>query len=99
MQPAVKSKNRSQEASHENFIIYTDTDKSIQIWQWVKRQQGRPNACREHHYKTWQSGDSLIQKLQNIAISLDEEEEITLFGVIERVGTAFYAERVTRRVL
>ncbi|MXV77508.1 SAM-dependent methyltransferase, partial [Candidatus Poribacteria bacterium] len=83
--------------SHENFIIYTDADKSLQIWQWVKRQQGKPDACREHHYKTWQSGDSLIQKLQNIAISLDEEEEITLFGVIERVGTAFYAEKVTKK--
>ena len=84
-------------ASHENFIIYTDADKSLQIWQWVKRQQGKPDACREHRYETWQSGDSLIQKLQNIAISLDEEEEITLFGVIERVGTAFYAEKVTKK--
>ncbi len=83
--------------SHENFIIYTDADKSLQIWQWVKRQQGKPDACREHCYETWQSGDSLIQKLQNIAISLDEEEEITLFGVIERVGTAFYAEKVTKK--
>ncbi len=83
--------------SHENFIIYTDANKSMQIWQWVKRQQGKPDACREHRYQTWQSGDSLIQKLQNIAISLDEEEEITLFGVIERVGTAFYAEKVTKK--
>lgn len=84
-------------SSHENFVIYTNTDKSIQIWQWVKREQGRPDACREHRYETWQSGDSLIQKLQNIAFSLDEEEDIGLFGVIERVGTAFYAERVTKK--
>ena len=84
-------------ASHENFIIYTDADKSMQIWQWVKRQQGKPDACREHRYETWQSGDSLIQKLQNIVFSLDEEEEMTLFGVIERVGTAFYAEKVTKK--
>ena len=83
--------------SHENFIIYTDANKSMQIWQWVKRQQGKPDACREHRYETWQSGDSLIQKLQNIVFSLDEEEEITLFGVIERVGTAFYAEKVTKK--
>ena len=84
-------------ASHENFIIYTNAEKSMQIWQWVKRQQGKPDACREHRYETWQSGDSLIQKLQNIAFSLDEEEDIGLFGVIERVGTAFYAERVTKK--
>ncbi len=84
-------------ASHENFIIYTNAEKTIQIWQWVKRQQGRPDACRERRYETWQSGDSLIQKLQNIAFSLDEEEEIGLFGVIERVGKAFFAEKVTKK--
>ena len=84
-------------ASHENFIIYTNAEKSMQIWQWVKRQQGKPDACREHRYETWQSGDSLIQKLQNIAFSLDEEEEIGLFGVIERVGKAFFAEKVTKK--
>ena len=84
-------------SSHENFIIYTNAEKTTQIWQWVKRQQGKPDACREHRYDSRQSGDSLIQKLQTIAFSLDEEEELTLFGVTERVGTAFYAERVTKK--
>ena len=84
-------------SSHENFIIYTNAEKTTQIWQWVKRQQGKPDACREHRYDMRQSGDSLIQKLQTIAFSLDEEEELTLFGVTERVGTAFYAERVTKK--
>ena len=84
-------------SSHENFIIYTNTEKTTQIWQWVKRQQGKPDACREHRYDRGQFGDSLIQKLRTIAFSLDEEEELTLFGVTERVGTAFYAERVTKK--
>ena len=84
-------------SSHENFIIYTNAEKTTQIWQWVKRQQGKPDACREHRYDSRQFGDSLIQKLQTIAFSLDEEEELTLFGVTERVGTAFYAERVTKK--
>ena len=70
-------------SSHENFIIYTNADKSTQIWQWVKRQQGKPDACREHRYDHGQFGDSLIQKLQTIAFSLDEEEELTLFGVTD----------------
>ena len=83
--------------SHENFIIYTNAEKTMQIWQWVKRQRGKPDACREHRYETWQSGDSLLQKLQNIAFSLDEEEDIGLFGVIERVGKAFLAEKVTKK--
>ncbi len=84
-------------STHENLVIYTDAERTIQIWQWVRREQGKPDACREHRYETWQSGDSLIQKLQNIAFSLDEEEDIGLFGVIERVGTAFYAEKVTKK--
>ena len=83
---------------HEHFIIYTDADKNTQIWQWVKRQQGKPDACREHRYDSnAQSGESLIQKLRTIAFSLEEEEQLTLFGVTERVGTAFYAERVTKK--
>ncbi len=84
-------------STHEHFIIYTDIDRTMQIWQWVKRIQGRPDACREHRHETQQSGDSLIQKLQNIAFSIEEEEEISLIGVTERVRTAFDTERVTRR--
>src|ERR671924_129359 len=27
---------------HEHLIIYTDSDNSFQIWQWVKREAGKP---------------------------------------------------------
>ena len=83
---------------HEHFIIYTDTEKTTQIWQWVKREQGKPDACREHCYnRDEHSGESLIQKLKTIAFSLDEEEQLTLFGVTGQVRAAFDVERVTRR--
>ena len=83
---------------HEHFIIYTDTDKTTQVWQWVKREQGKPDACREHRYnRDEQSGESLIQKLRAIAFSFEEEEQLTLIDVTGRVGTAFYAERVTKK--
>ena len=83
---------------HENFIIYTDAEKTTDVWQWVKREQGKPDACREHRYnRSEQSGDSLIQKLQTIAFTVAEEEDITLIDVTGRVGTAFYAERVTKK--
>ena len=83
---------------HEHLIIYTDTEKTTDIWQWVKREQGKPDACREHRYnRDEQSGDSLIQKLQTIAFTFEEEEQLTLFEVTGRVGTAFYAERVTKK--
>ena len=84
-------------SAHEHFIIYTDTEKTTDIYQWVKRQQGKPDACREHRYnRDEHSGESLIQKLRTITFSLEEEEQLTLFEVTERVGTAF-AEKVTNK--
>ena len=82
---------------HENFIIYTDTEKVTQIWQWARREHGKPTACREHPYHITQHGDSLIQKLDAIAFSFEEEGQITLFGVTSRVQASFYIERVTKR--
>jgi len=35
---------------HEHLIIYLDTDKGKQIWQWVKRETGKLTACREHRF-------------------------------------------------
>lgn len=85
-------------SAHEHFIIYTDAEKTKDVWQWVKREQGKPDACREHRYnRNEQSGESLIQKLKNIAFTVAEEEDITLIDVTGRVGTAFYAEKVTNK--
>jgi len=33
---------------HEHLIVYMDGNKTSQIWQWVKREIGRPIARREH---------------------------------------------------
>ena len=83
---------------HEHFIIYTDAEKTTQIWQWVKHEQGKPDACREHRYnRDEQSGESLIQKLQTIVFTFEEEEDLSLIDVTGRVGAAFYAERVTKK--
>ncbi len=84
-------------SAHEHIIIYTDASKTTHLWQWVRREPGKPDACREHRYHTAQSGESLIQKLEPIAFSLDEEAELTLSDVTGRVGSAFYAERVTKK--
>ncbi len=83
---------------HEHFIIYTNTEKTTHIWQWVKRERGKPDACREHRYNSnEQSGESLIQKLQTIAFSFQEEEDITIIDVTGRVRASFDVERVTKR--
>ena len=82
---------------HEHLIIYTDAEQTTQIWQWVKREPGKPAACREHRYHHEQSGDALIQKLEAIAVSLNEEADLTSPDVTGRVRAAFDVERVTKR--
>src|SRR5437868_8892288 len=84
-------------AAHEHLIIFTDTDNARQIWQWVKREAGKPIACREHTYLVSQSGDALLQKLQAIVFSLDEEDRVTLVDVTLRARAGFDVERVTKR--
>ncbi len=82
---------------HEHLILYVDNSKTIQIWQWVKREPGKPTACREHIYHQSQDGEALVQKLRAIAFSLAEEESLTIVDVTRRARKAFDVERVTKR--
>jgi hypothetical protein len=82
---------------HEHIIVYADRDKTAQVWQWVKREPGKPAACRERAYDRGQTGDPLIQRLQAIAFSLEEEEGLTIVDVTGRVRAAFDVERITKR--
>ena len=81
----------------EHIIVYATYDKSTQYWQWVKREQGRPDRPRQHIYHQGQSGEALTQKLEQLAFTLDEEEDLTIVDVSGRVRAAFDVEKVTRR--
>src|SRR3990170_3225747 len=96
---ALRHKIESQLAKsvHEHIIIYTDSGRTTQIWQWVKREAGRPTACREHAYHCNQPGDSLIQKLQAIEFRIADEENLTIVDAAGRVRMAFDVERITKR--
>jgi hypothetical protein len=84
-------------AAHEHLIIFTDAAQTTQIWQWVKREPGKPAACREHAFHKSQTGDALIQKLEAIAFTLAEEETLVLGDVTRRTRAGFDVERVTKR--
>lgn len=58
-----KIERQARKSHHEHLIIYVDADKRKQVWQWVRREQGKPAACREHPYYPNQSGDSSSRKL------------------------------------
>lgn len=92
-----KIEHQVAKAAHEHLIVFTDTTTTTQIWQWVKREPGKPAACREHTYHPSQPGDALLQKLEAIAFTLDEEETLSLTDVTRRTRTGFDVERVTKR--
>ena len=81
----------------EHLIIYVDEERSTQVWQWVKRQHGKPPVCREQALHPGQTGAPLLQRLRQIAFSLDEEGTLDIAGVASRIRLAMDAEKVTKR--
>lgn len=84
-------------SAYEHFIIYVDAAREHQVWQWVKREQGKRLASRLHRYHRGQSGELLAQKLERLAIRLEEEERLQMTEVGSRVAKAFDVERVTKK--
>ena len=92
-----KIEHQAAKTAHEHLIVFVDADQTTQVWQWVRREPGKPIACREHTFHKTQPGDALIQKLEAIAFSLEEEETLTLLDVTRRARAGFDVERVTKR--
>ncbi|MCY3712559.1 MAG: Eco57I restriction-modification methylase domain-containing protein [Gemmatimonadetes bacterium] len=84
-------------AVREHIIVYTPHDHSTQRWQWVKREPGQPDQSRSHLYNREQSGEALIQKLERLVFSIEEEEDLSIVDVSGRVRAAFDVESVTKR--
>ena len=83
----------------EHFIVYARHDRSALYWQWVKREPGKPDRTRQHIYYRNQAGEALIQKLEQIAFTLEDEEsdDPSILDVLDRVRSAFDLEKVTKR--
>jgi len=83
---------------HQHVIIYADAKRTQQVWQWVRREPGKPIAPRYHTYYAGQSGEPLVQKLQKMAFSLDDEEGLTHAEATSRVRAAMdVVGRITKR--
>ena len=81
----------------EHLIVYAPPDRSAQHWQWVKREPGKPDRQRSEAYHRGEAGERLIQKLEQIVFTLDEEDDLTIVDVSGRVRAAFDVEKVTRK--
>jgi hypothetical protein len=84
---------------HENLLIFVDKDRTQSLWYWVKRQNGKLSA-RDHIYVKGQPGDLFLSKLNSMVFDLrdfDEEGNIPLVEVTDRLKAALDVERVTKR--
>ena len=94
----LKLDRKLSETSFEHLIVFVTGDRSRQSWMWVRREQGKPLAARTHEYHRGQPGDSLLQKLQILYVSLEEEEAgLSTVVVAGRARAAFDIERVTKQ--
>ena len=81
----------------EHLIIFTDQGRKAQTWQWVRRESGKPAACREYTFTAGSSGDHLLQRIRPLFVSLDEEPSLSIAMVASRVRAALDIDKVTRR--
>ncbi len=81
----------------EHIVVYGSPNLREHYWQWVKREPGKPDRARSHGFRRGQSGEALIQKLESIAFTLDEEEDLSIVDVTGRARAAFDVEKVTKR--
>lgn len=84
-------------SAREHLIIYTDVARKEQLWEWVRREPDKPAASRDYRFNAGQSGDALIQKLEALAIALDEEEKLTIVDVTGKVKAALDVDKITKR--
>ena len=93
----LKLDRKLSETSFEHLIVFATHDYAQQSWVWVRREHARPLSARTHEYHRSQPGDSLLQKLQVLYVSLEEEEAgLSVTMVAERARAAFDIERVTK---
>ena len=93
-----KIESRVAKLAFEHLVIYLDDKRTTQVWQWVKRETGKPVACREQQFHAGQTGEPLLQRLRHIAFTLEDEAAgLGIAGVASRVGRAFDVEKVTKR--
>ncbi|MCC5841658.1 MAG: Eco57I restriction-modification methylase domain-containing protein [Opitutales bacterium] len=81
----------------EHLVIFTDGDRSQQVWQFARREHGQSVKVRELVWHGGQSGDDLVQRLRALAISLDDEDTLTLPDVVRLAQSQLDVERVTKR--
>ena len=85
------------QTNYEHLIVFMDAAEDQQVWQWVKRESGKPPALRELRYNKGQTGAALLQRLRGIEFTLEEEGNLGITDVTEKFQQSLDVERVTKR--
>ena len=93
-----KIESQVSKTTFEHLIVFIDSARTTQVWQWVKREAGKPAACREQEFRAGQGGDPILQRLRDVAFDLEDEAEgIGISDVTSRFRKAFNVDKVTKR--
>ena len=83
--------------AYEHLILYTDAALKEQVWQWVRREPGKPLAPRYLRFHQGQTGEAAAQQLSGLAVDILEEDVIDRQEMTGRVRKAFDVEKVTKK--
>lgn len=85
--------------SHDHIIIFTDKTQKQQVWQFVYRTLSQDTRRIEVNYDVRMNPEKIYERASGLVFRLDEEDNITIIDVIERVkgSLTINAEKVTRK--
>ncbi|MEP2445801.1 MAG: Eco57I restriction-modification methylase domain-containing protein [Balneola sp.] len=94
-----KMETRITKLYREHLIIFVNRAGTEQLWQWMIRKPNQPARISDTRWIKGQSPELLYQKASGLFFSLDEEDEITIVDVKERVAKNFDKnnEKVTKK--
>ena len=93
-----KVEQRVRKLYHEHVVVFIDGAQSEQKWLWVRREPGRPAVGREYPYQKGQPGDSLLQRVSELSVSLEEElKGLVITDMVGRVGKGFDRDKVSKK--
>ncbi len=83
----------------EHLIIFCDKNQTTQVWQLFVKQHGKPSRLSETRWNKGQEPELLYQKTSNLFFTLDDEVDLTISDVVDKVNENFSrnVEQVTKK--
>lgn len=94
-----KIETQAKKRFEEHLIIFHDAAKTEQLWQYVSKQPNGPRRLADTRWNKSQSPELLFQRAAGVYFEIDEEENITIVDVTQRIAANFDQnnEKVTKK--